>query len=153
MKSSSARDVYEKLWQIFYVAADMNRSGDGARLELLLTPSEELTDRITEDVREELPEAAVRLIHSLRLKLEMEGKAGNTDITVGLLNDSEELLAFCMKIYQVQPFEVSIPADAIDIDEWAEAIDYGKIMKLEQDLLAALTEAGMPMSVLYGAIG
>ena len=151
--SASARDGDEELWKLFELDAAMNRSGDGVRLEMLLTPSEELTDRITEDIREELPEAAVRLIHSLRLKLGMEGKAGNTDITVGLLNDSEELLAFCMKIYAVQPFEVSIPADAIDIQDWADAIDYGKIMKLEQDLLAALTEAGMPMSVLYGAIG
>lgn len=151
--SASGRDGDEELWKLFDLDAAMNRSGDGLRTELLLTPSEELTDRITEDVREELPEAAVRLIHSLRLKLEMEGKAGNTDITVSLLNDSEELLAFCMQIYAVQPFEVSIPAEAIDIDEWADAIDYGKIMKLEQDLLAALTEAGMPMSVLYGAIG
>lgn len=143
-------DALKKMFDLDFEIAKKN---DETRMSLLLIPSEALQDLIVEEaLSEDAPEATEKLFRNLRARLVVEVKGTTQNMDLALLNGSEEMLALALEEYEVQPFDVSIPADAVDIEDWADEIDYGKLMQLEQDLLNALTEAGMPLSFLYGLI-
>ena len=49
----------------------------------------------------------------------------------------------------IEPFEISVPTDAVDLDTWTNSIGFGAISAI----LANLRNAGVPSSVFNGLLG
>lgn len=112
--------------------------------EITMTPTKDLLNLALEDAYN-MPAAVEDLIRGLSLRMSGESNSKSIRMDVALLNGKKDLLTLTEKFYEVKEFDISVPSDAVDAQEWAQSIDYSKI----EGLMTALTEAGVPASVLY----
>ena len=112
--------------------------------EITITPTKDLLNLALEDAYN-MPSEVEDLIRDLSLRLSGETNNRSFSMNLALLNGKKDLLTLSEKFYEVKAFDIAVPSDAMDAQDWAASIDYSKI----EGLMAALTEAGVPASVLY----
>lgn len=116
--------------------------------ELEMIPTQEILDLACEEL-DGAPESVLRLVRSLSLYASNQGTGENLDFRYVLRTDGKDLLTMSVTGSPIEPFEISVPTDAVDLDTWTNSIGFGAISAI----LANLRNAGVPSSVFNGLLG
>jgi hypothetical protein len=91
----------------------------------------------------------IRLVRSLSLYASNQGTNGNLDFRYVLRTNGKDLLTMSLTGSPIDPFEITVPTDTVDVDTWASSIGLGAL----SSILANLRSAGVPSSVFNGLMG
>lgn len=116
--------------------------------ELEMIPTQEILDLACEEL-DGAPESLIRLVRSLSLYASNQGTNGNLDFRYVLRTNGKDLLTLSLTGSPIDPFEITVPTDTVDVDTWASSIGFGAI----STIMANLRNAGVPSSVFNGLMG
>ena len=116
---------------------------DGFVGEMVLTPSEETFQAITEELYG-APEEVTRLIRSLSLAIVNKSSGDKADLSLVLRTNGKDLLSLAFTEAPIKPFEITLPTDAVDLDTWTDSLGIASL----NTILNKLAEAGIPNSIL-----
>ena len=116
--------------------------------ELELIPTQEILDLACEEL-DGAPESVLSLVRSLSLYASNQGTGSNLDFRYVLRSNGKDLLTMSLTGAPIEPFEITVPTDTVDMDTWSNSIGFGAI----STILANLRNAGVPSSVFNGLMG
>ncbi len=116
--------------------------------EVEMIPTQEILDLACEQL-DGAPESLIRLVRSLSLYASNQGTGRNVDFRYVLRTNGKDLLTMSLTAAPTDPFEITLPTDAVDLNTWSSSIGFGAI----STIMANLRNAGVPSSVFNGLMG
>jgi hypothetical protein len=138
----------EKDLELFNVNMDVTLGKEGMLGEILLTPCDDLINLALEELSG-APAPVTDLVRSLSLALVNKSGDGKVDSSVILRTDGKDLLTLSLTAAPAEAYEISVPADVVDMDTWSQSIGYSAIGTLMNNL----RNAGVPNSVFNSLLG
>ena len=132
--------VGDKAMDLGTVEIDGTSKGGDFVGQMVFTPTQELLDQLMASAI--LPDAFRELLHDVKVIIVNQSTADRLDLKMTAFSGESELISLLFESSPTDPLELSIPADAVDMENWAGSINQFSFMTL----MGNLQKAGIPMS-------
>ena len=134
--------------ELFNVKVDATLCKEGLLGEILLTPCEDLINLILDELGD-VPDSVVKLLRSLTVAIVNSSTSEKLDCAIILRSSGQDLLTMKMTMSPTEKFEITVPANPVDMDTWTSSIGFGALTTI----IGKLNEAGVPSSLFNSLIG
>ncbi len=127
------------------LSADGTIDRDGFIGELVLAPSPELMDQLSEELDlNYAPEPIARLIRSMSLAIVNKSEGDSTSFALSLRTDGKDLLDLSFSSVPVKAFPIEIPDAPVDLNTWTRSLGFASL----NAILNNLSAAGVPNALM-----
>ena len=141
-------DRDELAMDLFTAKLDGSLGLTGFQGELLLTPSEDLMNKLLDELYG-APQPIIDLVQSLTLAFVVGGDEQQADCAAILRSDGADLLTLRITASPAEAFDISLPAQSITPDEWSNSLGAASLNAVINNLVAA----GVPTEFLNAVLG
>ena len=132
---------------LFTAEIDGTAKGGDFRGEIVLIPTEELLNTVL--ANNDMPAEIQELVRGLRFIFVNHSDDDHLDLKLAVCSGESEFFAILLESSKAEPLELTVPADAVDVEDWAGSINQFSFMTL----IGNLQKAGIPTSFFAGLSG
>ncbi len=145
-KSESNFGAGEKLdMKVCKINFEATLKGKALSYEISIAPTKDAVNYLLEETGS-MPAAVEDLLRGASITYSGEIRDQKILATLAVKANKKELVSLSTDVYPVEEFSVRAPSDAVDPDTWAYGMDFSQV----QSIIADLTDAGVPASLLGG---